>query len=106
MLRYKCICDVPGKVHPQCKADAHLASPPAPSSLSAFGSEIIIAVWEASAAQCDATADQFAAVTQHLVCSFREKARAYRKCIEDLRRQMEHESKRQPTQRNTSNPPA
>ena len=67
-------------------------------SLSGFGSEILIATWEAHAAQCDQTADQFAAVTKHLVCSYREKARAYRKCIEDLRRQMGHESKRQPTE--------
>jgi hypothetical protein len=67
-------------------------------SLSGFGSEILIAAWEAHAAQCDQTADQFDAVTKHLVCSFREKARAYRKCIEDLRRQMGHESKRQPTE--------
>ena len=67
-------------------------------SLSAFGSEILVATWEARAAQCDQTADQFEAVTKNFACSYREKARAYRKCVEDLRRQMGHEIKRQPDQ--------
>ena len=67
-------------------------------SLSGFGSEILIADWQARAEQCEATAEQFRAVTTGLVSSYLEKARAYRKCIEDLRRQMGHESKRQPTE--------
>ena len=67
-------------------------------SLSDFGSEILIAQREARAAQCEQTAEQFRAVTTGLISSHLEKARAFRKCIEDLRRQMGHESKRQPTE--------
>jgi hypothetical protein len=65
--------------------------------LTAFGSEILITKWEASAAQCEATAEQFRTVMQATVCSHLEKARAYRKCVEDIRRQMAHENKRQPS---------
>ena len=81
-----------------CNESAKASFAEARGSLSGFGSEILIADWQARAEQCEATAEQFRAVTTGLVSSYLEKARAYRKCIEDLRRQMGHESKRQPTE--------
>ncbi len=68
-------------------------------SLSGFGAEILIAQWEVRARQCDYTAEQFRTVMSTILSSHLEKARAYRSCIEELRRQMGHESKRQPTER-------
>lgn len=80
----------------EVEAASSLAAPHC--SLSGFGSEILIAQWEARAAQCDQTAEQLRTSMQGHVCSYLEKARAYRLCIEELRRQMEHENKRQPTE--------
>lgn len=68
-------------------------------SLSPFGATVLMVEWEAKAAQCEQTAEQFRAVTKGLACSYLEKARAYRKCADDLRKQMEHETERRKARR-------
>jgi hypothetical protein len=77
-----------------CKVKSSLA--PAHGSLADFGSEILLAQWEARADELEWRAEEERKAAMGLVAQTLEKARAYRQCILDLRRHCAAANVRQP----------